>query len=81
MNDRETFKDAIETAIEAARKTGHRYFILFPSIANAGFREEDVHLLVPLLHQDAICPDEREDIAFTVFPNGVIRWGEHKTAK
>jgi hypothetical protein len=74
MNEKETFKDAMQVALDNAKKTGERYFILFPAIANPGLRDV-CHLLVPVLHESAIEPNELEDIAFTVYPNGTVCWG------
>ena len=73
--EKEAFQDAVQIALAEAKKTGKRYFILFPYIANPGV-PSICHLIVPLLHEDAATGREREDIAFTVYPNGSITWGE-----
>lgn len=75
MNEKETFQDAMKVALDGAKSTGKRYFILFPEIANKGFSKESVHLLVPVIHEDALEGGEAEDIAFTVYPTGQITWG------
>ena len=75
LNEKETFKDAMEVALENSKQTGKRYFILFPSIANPGYPKEDVFLIVPVLHEIALEPEELDDVAFTVHPNGEVHWG------
>ena len=78
LNEKETFKDAMEVALENSKQTGKRYFILFPSIANPGFPKEDVFLTVPVLHEAALESDEINEVAFTVYPTGQVCWGYTK---
>ncbi len=75
LSARETFIDSMRVALDGARQTNKRYFILFPSVANAGMSKQDVHLLVPVIHEDVLEADEVDDIAFTVYPSGRICWG------
>jgi hypothetical protein len=74
-DSRRIFADAMETAIRMAKQTGKRYFVFFPSIANPGHQREDVFLIVPLVREDSLEPgDNRDEIAFTICPNGEIRY-------
>ena len=77
--EKDVFKDAMETAIAEAAKTGKRYFVLFPYIANVIDGKPnggEIFLGVPVIHEMAVEGDERQDIAFTVYPNGTVAYGE-----
>jgi len=75
MNEKEQFKDAMEVALDGSKLTGKKYYILFPSIANPGYPKENVFLIIPVLHETALQPEELDDVAFTVHPNGEVHWG------
>ena len=80
MTDQESFRDSIESAIECAKKTGKKYFVFCPYIANkynhVGMEAGSlIHLVTGLVIEDAIQPEEVQDVAFTVYPTGVIRYG------
>ena len=78
MNEKETFKDAMQMALESSKQTGKRYFILFPSIVNPGFPKDDVFLIVPVIHEDLLELDQTDDVVFTVYPTGQVCWGYTK---
>jgi hypothetical protein len=73
--DRKNFANAIITAMFAAEKTGTRYFVLFPYVANAGYDKDDVFLVVPVIQEGATEGTEINEVAFTVYPDGTIKWG------
>jgi hypothetical protein len=76
MTDREIFQDAFETALAESKKTGKRYLVLFPSIANKHHGSpQDIFLIVPVVSEVCLDEVEKEDVAFTIYPTGQICWG------
>ena len=76
MNEKETFAHAMQTALEEAKKTGDCYYVLFPYIANPSHGAESVHLVAPIMSEHGIHENEKDQIAFTIFPNGRIEYGD-----
>lgn len=74
----QAFDDAIKTAMSEAKKTGNRYFVLYPYIANLNSTNDMTHLVVPVVHEDFL---EGEKVAFTVYPHGAITYGNTKIYK
>jgi hypothetical protein len=80
MTDKTHFREAVETALSCAKRTGKAYFILFPFIINKEllrFEASDslVRMVVPVVHKSYLRPEEADNVAFTVYPSGTIRWG------
>ena len=72
----EKLVETLKLAKQEAKKADAKYFILEPyNQANQG---EPENWVWPLVHEEAIEPEEKQDIFITVFPSGTARIGEWK---